>query len=86
MNCRTASTQDDCDPYKPYETWEQHMNNAADAMECRRPSEGGGNSEDCSCSPCRLAYWWDRLEPLERGILFAGMCEVGFSWTQGGNR
>ena len=77
---RMCGEQDD--ETSPYEEWDGLMNAATDELECRRPDEEGGNSEDCTCSPCRLAYWWDRLEPLERGLLFAGMCQQGFRWSR----
>uniref|UniRef100_A0A6M3IJ82 Uncharacterized protein n=1 Tax=viral metagenome TaxID=1070528 RepID=A0A6M3IJ82_9ZZZZ len=68
------------DPYSPYVEWEDLMGTAADRLECCRPDAEGGNSDDCTCSPCRLAYWWDGLDGPERGLLFAGMCEAGFRW------
>ncbi len=68
------------DPYSHYQDWERLMGLAANSAQCERPDMPDGNSADCPCPPCAIANWWDGLDGLERGILFAGMVEQGFDW------
>lgn len=70
------------DVYGSYEDWERRMGNAADSAGCQRPDMPDGNSADCPCAPCGVAFWWDHLEGLEKGVLFAGMVQHGFRWTR----
>jgi len=65
-----------------YYGWERRMGEAADSAECERPMMPNGNSADCPCGPCQLACWWDNLDGLERGILFAAMVDRGFRWPE----
>lgn len=70
------------DHYSPYEEWERLMGLAADSAQCQRANMPNGNSADCPCAPCAVANWWDHLDGLERGILFAGMVEQAFKWGE----
>lgn len=72
----------DYDIYSDYTEWERRMGRASDYEECQRPDMPSGNSSECPCAPCEVACWWDGLDGLEKGVLYAGMCKQGFEWTK----